>query len=183
MSGTPLIFRSNALPLPASVFLLARPRTRPPAGDSGSALAPGRAASAKPAQRPRLSQEVWGIRFPNPVGLAAGYDKNAEVPLAWSALGFGFAELGTLTARAQPGNPKPRIFRLEEDRACINRLGFNNDGAASAAQRLGRLLTGWRCPIPLGFNIGKSRTTPLKDAVDDYLESGALLLPFATILL
>ena len=135
-----------------------------------------------PPSDPRLSQEVWGVRFPNPVGLAAGYDKNAEVPLAWSALGFGFAELGTLTAQAQPGNPKPRIFRLEEDRACINRLGFNNDGATAAAQRLGRLLTGRRCPIPLGFNIGKSRTTPLEDAVNDYLESGALLLPFADYL-
>ncbi len=135
-----------------------------------------------PPSDPRLSQEVWGIRFPNPVGLAAGYDKNAEVPLAWSALGFGFAELGTLTAQAQPGNPKPRIFRLEEDRACINRLGFNNDGAAAAAQRLGRLLAGRRCPIPLGFNIGKSRTTPLEDAVNDYLESSALLLPFADYL-
>jgi len=135
-----------------------------------------------PPSDPRLSQEVWGIRFPNPVGLAAGYDKNAEVPLAWSALGFGFAELGTLTARAQPGNPKPRIFRLEKDQACINRLGFNNNGAAAVAQRLGRLLTDRRCPIPLGFNIGKSRMTPLEDAVDDYLESSALLLPFADYL-
>lgn len=135
-----------------------------------------------PPSDPRLGQEVWGIRFPNPVGLAAGYDKNAEVPLAWSALGFGFAELGTLTAQAQPGNPKPRIFRLEEDRACINRLGFNNDGAAATAQRLGRLLAGQQCPIPLGFNIGKSRTTPLEDALNDYLESGTLLLPFADYL-
>ena len=135
-----------------------------------------------PPSDPRLSQEVWGVRFPNPVGLAAGYDKNAEVPLAWPALGFGFAELGTLTAQAQPGNPKPRIFRLEKDRACINRLGFNNDGAAAAARRLGRLLTGRQCPIPLGFNIGKSRTTPLEDAVNDYLESSALLLPFADYL-
>ena len=135
-----------------------------------------------PSSDSRLSQEVWGIRFPNPVGLAAGYDKNAEVPLAWPALGFGFTELGTLTAQAQPGNPKPRIFRLEKDRACINRLGFNNDGAAAAARRLGRLLTGRQCPIPLGFNIGKSRTTPLEDAVNDYLESSALLLPFADYL-
>jgi dihydroorotate dehydrogenase len=135
-----------------------------------------------PPSDPRLSQEVWGIRFPNPVGLAAGYDKNAEVPLAWPALGFGFAELGTLTAQAQPGNPKPRIFRLEQDRACINRLGFNNDGAAAAARRLGRLLTGRQCPIPLGFNIGKSRATSLEDAVKDYLESSALLLPLADYL-
>ena len=78
----------------------------------------------------RLSQKLWELNFPNPIGLAAGYDKNAKVPLAWPALGFGFAELGTITAKAQPGNPKPRIFRLEQDQACINRLGFNNDGAA-----------------------------------------------------
>ena len=71
----------------------------------------------------RLSQNLWGLHFPNPVGLAAGYDKNATVPLAWSALGFGFAELGTITAKAQPGNPKPRIFRLAQDEALINRLG------------------------------------------------------------
>src|SRR5918996_5781813 len=87
-----------------------------------------------------LSQELWGLSFPNPVGLAAGYDKNAQVPGVWSALGFGFAELGTITAQAQPGNPQPRIFRLEKDEACINRLGFNNDGARAVAQRLSRLL-------------------------------------------
>src|SRR5688572_7682237 len=77
----------------------------------------------------RLSQKLWGLDFPNPVGLAAGYDKNAAVPLAWPAFGFGFAVLGTITARAQSGNLKPRIFRLERDAALINRLGFNNDGA------------------------------------------------------
>lgn len=130
-----------------------------------------------PPSTPRLSQELWGLRFPNPVGSASGLDKDAEVPLAWPALGFGFAELGTLTARRQSGNPKPRVFRLREDQACINHYGFPNDGAAAAARRLGRLLAGRQCPIPLGINIGKSRTTPLEDAVSDYLESGALLLP------
>lgn len=139
-------------------------------------------ATFAPPSTPHLSQELWGVHFPNPVGSAAGSDKDAEGPLAWSALGFGFAELGTLTAQAQPGNPKPRDFLLEEDQACINRLGFPNVGAAAAAQRLGRLLAGRRCPIPLGINIGKSGMTPLEDAVDDYLESSALLLPFADYL-
>ncbi len=131
----------------------------------------------------RLVQDLWGLRFPNPVGLAAGYDKNAAVPLVWSTLGFGFAELGTITAKAQPGNPKPRIFRLARDRALINRLGFNNDGARAIARRLPPLLTPSDSrPIPLGFNIGKSRATPLSDAVEDYLESCEQLLPFTDYL-
>ena len=131
----------------------------------------------------RLAQDLWGLRFPNPVGLAAGYDKNAAVPLVWSTLGFGFAELGTITAKAQPGNPKPRIFRLAQDRALINRLGFNNDGARAIAQRLPSLLLphGSR-PLPLGFNIGKSKIVPLSDAVADYLESCEKLLPFTDYL-
>lgn len=132
---------------------------------------------------PRLVQDLWGLRFPNPVGLAAGYDKNAAVPLVWSTLGFGFAELGTITAKAQPGNPKPRIFRLAQDRALINRLGFNNDGARAIAQRLPSLLSPHSSrPIPLGFNIGKSKITPLSDAVADYLESCEKLLPFTDYL-
>jgi len=136
-----------------------------------------------PFSDPRLQQELWGLRFPNPVGLAAGYDKNAAVPLAWSTLGFGFAELGTITAKAQPGNPKPRIFRLEQDEALINRLGFNNDGAAAVAQRLTRVLPPSRPhPIPLGFNIGKSKVTPLEEATNDYLESLERLFPFADYL-
>lgn len=131
----------------------------------------------------RLRQKLWGLDFPNPVGLAAGYDKNAQVPRVWSALGFGFAELGTLTAKAQPGNPQPRIFRLERDEACINRLGFNNQGAPATAQRLKTLLPVNRPhPIPLGFNIGKSRLASLDEAVDDYLESSMHLLPFADYL-
>src|SRR5262249_35080147 len=112
-----------------------------------------------------------------------GYDKNAAVPLTWSALGFGFAELGTITAKAQPGNPKPRIFRLEHDAALINRMGFNNDGVTAIAQRLARLLPLHRPhPIPLGFNIGKSKVTPLEEAVNDYLESLERLFPFADYL-
>jgi dihydroorotate dehydrogenase len=131
---------------------------------------------------PRLSQELWGLRFPNPVGSAAGFDKNAEVPLVSPVLGFGFTEAGTLTAQAQQGNPEPRVFRLAEDQACINHYGFPNIGAAAAAQRLGRLLKGQQCPIPFGINIGKSTKTPLENAVNDYLESSTQLLPFADYL-
>ena len=140
-------------------------------------------APVPPPSDPCLSQELWGLRFPNPVGLAAGYDKNAQVPLVWPALGFGFAELGTVTAKAQAGNPKPRIFRLEKDAALINRLGFNNDGAVTIARRLARLLPPGRPhPVPLGFNIGKSRVIPLEEAVDDYIESCERLFPFADYL-
>ncbi len=140
-------------------------------------------APVPPPSDPRLRQELWGLRFPNPVGLAAGYDKNAQVPLAWSALGFGFAELGTVTAKAQAGNPKPRVFRLEKDAALINRLGFNNDGAVAVARRLTKLLPPDRPhPVPLGFNIGKSRVTPLEEAVDDYVESCERLFPFTDYL-
>ena len=115
---------------------------------------------------PCLSQDLWGLRFPNPIGLAAGYDKNARVPRVWSLLGFGFAELGTITARAQPGNPKPRIFRLAQNSALINRLGFNNDGATAIAKRLPGLLSSLHPePVPLGFNIGKSLVE--KDLVID----------------
>ncbi|MGH7962051.1 MAG: quinone-dependent dihydroorotate dehydrogenase [Candidatus Binatia bacterium] len=136
-----------------------------------------------PRSDPRLCQELWSLHFPNPVGLAAGYDKNAQAPLAWPALGFGFAELGTITAKAQEGNPQPRIFRLEKDAACINRLGFNNDGAAAIARRLAKLLPPGRSHlIPFGLNIGKSRVTPLEEAVSDYLESCEQLFPFADYL-
>ena len=140
-------------------------------------------ASLSPPSDSRLSQNVWGLHFPNPVGLAAGYDKNAAVPLVWSALGFGFAELGTITAKAQPGNPKPRIFRLEQDEALINRLGFNNEGAIAVTQRLTRVLPPSRLhPVPLGFNIGKSKVTPLEEAESDYLISLEQLFPFADYL-
>ena len=140
------------------------------------------AGQAKPAlTHPLLTQDLWGIRFPNPVGLAAGYDKNAELPLVWSRLGFGFAELGTLTAHAQPGNPRPRIFRLPRHGALINRLGFNNAGADAAAARLAPLLSTPR-PVPLGFNLGKSRTSQIEAAADDYCRSCAAVFPFADYL-
>jgi dihydroorotate dehydrogenase len=124
----------------------------------------------------RLAQEILGLRFPNPVGLAAGFDKRARAVPAWPALGFGFAEVGTITQHAQEGNPRPRIFRLPADRALVNRLGFNNDGAEAAARALGR----WRARgllgrAPLGVNLGKSKATPAGEAPADYAHSLELL--------
>jgi dihydroorotate dehydrogenase len=120
---------------------------------------------------PLLRQSLWGLDFPNPVGLAAGLDKNGELPHVWAALGFGFAELGTVTALAQPGNPAPRLFRLPTDQALINRLGFNNHGAESIARGLARRLRHGRPPVPLGINLGKSRLAALDQALADHLQS------------
>ena len=123
---------------------------------------------------------LFGLTFPNAVGLAAGLDKNGVALPAWTAIGFGFIEIGTVTAKAQPGNPKPRIFRLPEQRALINRLGFNNDGADAIAERLRKLRKSGRWPgVPVGINIGKSRATPLEQATGDYLYSFRLLRDFA----
>ena len=133
--------------------------------------------SFQPSSKPKT---VFGLNFPNPIGLAAGLDKNGIALSAWAALGFGFIEIGTVTAKAQPGNPKPRIFRLPAQRALINRLGFNNDGADAIADRLRKLRNSGRWPaVPVGINIGKSRTTPLEQATDDYLYSFRLLREFA----
>ena len=123
---------------------------------------------------------VFGLEFPNPIGLAAGLDKNGVALPAWAALGFGFIEIGTVTARPQPGNPSPRIFRFPEYLALINRLGFNNDGADAVAERLRKLRASGRWPaVPVGINIGKSKATPLEKATDDYLYSFRLLREFA----
>jgi dihydroorotate dehydrogenase len=123
---------------------------------------------------------LFGLTFPNPIGLAAGLDKNGIALPAWAALGFGFIEIGTVTAKAQAGNPKPRIFRLPEQQALINRLGFNNDGADAIAQRLGALRESAQWPaVPVGINIGKSRATPLEQATEDYLYSFRMLRGFA----
>jgi dihydroorotate dehydrogenase len=128
---------------------------------------------------PRLQRTVFGVKFPHPVGLAAGFDKNAVALPAWEGLGFGFVEAGTITARSQPGNPKPRIFRLPEDEALINRLGFNNDGADAVAARLQQLRQSGRWPnIPVGINLGKSKLTPLGEATSDYLLSFQRLYQF-----
>lgn len=138
-----------------------------------------RARALQPWMDPALVQRLWGISFPNPVGLAAGFDKDARAPHVWPLLGFGYAELGTITAEAQPGNPAPRVFRLAPDRALINRLGFNNSGAEAVAQRLAHLLRTTRPAIPIGINIGKSRVTPLDDATSDYVRSLRRLFCFA----
>lgn len=127
-----------------------------------------------------LPKTVFGMTFPNPVGLAAGFDKNGVAIPAWAALGFGFVEVGTVTAKPQPGNPKPRIFRYCDQGALINRLGFNNDGADVVAARLRALRESGRWPaIPVGINLGKSKITPIEEAADDYLYSFRLLAPLA----
>lgn len=147
----------------------------------------------------RLQQTLWNITFPNPLGLAAGFDKDGVASGLWSDFGFGFAELGTVTFHPQPGNPRPRLFRLLPDRAVLNRMGFNNQGAAVMAETLKRRWqepdrkgwgnrgdegdeTGQRSPspcssfhCPLGINLGKSKITPLEEAAQDYLNSFRLL--------
>jgi dihydroorotate dehydrogenase len=118
----------------------------------------------------RLEVKIGPLRFLNPVGLAGGFDKNAVAPKMISAFGFGFMEVGAITAQAQPGNPKPRLYRLPEDDALINRLGFNNEGADVIAFKLDRLRgRGGRPEIPLGMNIGRTKVVDTKDAVPDFL--------------
>jgi dihydroorotate dehydrogenase len=113
----------------------------------------------------RLHTEAFGLEFDTPVGVAAGFDKNAELPSVLTALGFSHVEVGGVTAERQPGNPRPRLFRLPEDGALINRMGFNNEGA----DRIGARLDDADLPdAPVGINIGKSKSTPLSEAVDDY---------------
>lgn len=124
---------------------------------------------------PRLEQELFGLRFPNPLGLGAGFDKNAVAVNHWHRLGFGHVELGTVTLHAQPGNPRPRLFRVPEASGLINRMGFNNDGAEAVASRLKSARSG----VPFGINIGKSRVTPLESAINDYVGSFRLLAPLA----
>ena len=119
----------------------------------------------RPLQHASLEREVFGLKFSNPVGLAAGLDKNAEVVDAMAMLGFGFVEIGTVTPKPQPGNDKPRLFRLIKDEALINRMGFNNVGADLAAARLNNR----KSNIIVGANIGKNKVTPNEDAVNDYV--------------
>ena len=131
-------------------------------------------------QPPPKPTHAFGLNFPNPIGLAAGFDKNGVALPAWEALGFGFIEIGTVTVKAQPGNPKPRIFRYPAQEALINRLGFNNDGADVVAERLRRLRASGRWPgIPVGVNLGKSKATELEHAAEDYLYSFRRLREFA----
>jgi dihydroorotate dehydrogenase len=127
---------------------------------------------------PDLPVSVFGLRFPNPVGLAAGMDKNAEALPAWSSLGFGFTELGAVTWHPQPGNPAPRVFRAIADEAIVNRMGFNNAGAEKVAEVLANWRKLGRWPQhPVGMNLGKSKITPLDKAAQDYANSLRVLLP------
>jgi dihydroorotate dehydrogenase len=123
----------------------------------------------------RLQQNLFGLHFPNPLGLAAGFDKDGIAAPVWGSLGFGFAELGTVTFHAQPGNPQPRLFRLPLDGAALNRMGFNNLGAVEMARRLTSVRSQFNLPIPIGVNLGKSKITPLENAAQDYRDSFRLL--------
>src|SRR5207248_1162978 len=136
-----------------------------------AALAPLRRRYAVAAPR-----TVFGVRFPNPVGLAAGMDKDGRALPVWPALGFGFVEVGTVTRHPQPGNPKPRLFRAPASQAIVNRMGFNDAGADALAQRLRESA---KPTVPLGISLGKSRVTPLDESVEDYLYSLRVLRPYA----
>ncbi|MEV4097055.1 quinone-dependent dihydroorotate dehydrogenase [Streptosporangium saharense] len=128
---------------------------------------------------PALRVQAFGVHFPSPFGLAAGFDKDARCVEAMSALGFGHVEVGTITAHAQPGNARPRLFRLVRERAVINRMGFNNAGAAAAAKALGRTRG---VPVVVGVNIGKTKVVPESQAADDYVTSAKELAPLADYL-
>src|SRR6185295_12452521 len=130
---------------------------------------------AKRVDNPALIIKRFGLTFSNPIGLAAGFDKNGVALRPLAALGFGFIEAGTVTYHPQPGNPRPRLFRLSEDQALINRAGFNNEGAAAFAQRV----SNHRPDCVLGVSIGKIKITPLENAVEDYLASFELVYEVA----
>ncbi|HEX8206139.1 MAG TPA: quinone-dependent dihydroorotate dehydrogenase [Solirubrobacteraceae bacterium] len=127
---------------------------------------------------PALRVDALGLSFPTPVGLAAGFDKDAAGFRQLGALGFGFVEIGTVTPRPQPGNPKPRLFRLKKDRALVNRLGFNNRGMEAAAKRLAKTHAG----VVVGANVGRNKTTPEDGAIDDYVAAATALAPAADYL-
>lgn len=126
--------------------------------------------NVKPVEDAKLSQTLMGSHFVNPIGLAAGFDKNGLAIDHWHRLGFGFAEIGTVTYHAQPGNPRPRLFRLKQEQALINRMGFNNEGALVVSRRA----LGAHSMIPLGINIGKSKITDPADAATEYGDTAAL---------
>ena len=128
------------------------------------------------------SVETLGLKFPNAVGLGAGFDKHARAWPAAAAFGFGHVEIGTVTALAQPGNPKPRVFRYPAHEAVINRMGFNNEGAAAVAARLAQMPPPGKRRIPLGINLGKSKATEIEQAAQDYLTSFRLLADHADYL-
>lgn len=161
-----LLFRLNPETAHDAVIRMARAAQRlPPAGSLARLLTRSRDIPVKAA----------GLRFRNPVGLAAGFDKNCEAARFLAGLGFGFLELGTVTLRPQPGNPKPRLFRLREDRGIINRMGFNNVGAWQAARSLERLLP---LPVPVGISVGKNADCSLEEAPKNYLEALKVMYEF-----
>ncbi|MDX2306181.1 MAG: quinone-dependent dihydroorotate dehydrogenase [Microscillaceae bacterium] len=125
-------------------------------------------------EHPSLEKEVFGLRFKNPIGLAAGFDKDAELINELSCFGFGFIEIGTLTPKPQAGNPKPRLFRLKKDQALINRMGFNNKGVENAVARLQKR----QSKLIIGGNIGKNKNTPNDEALSDYLQAFETLYPW-----
>lgn len=143
----------------------------------------GRAVGSRVAQPdPSLALDVFGRRVASPLGLAAGFDKNAHGIDALAALGFGSVEIGTVTGQPQPGNPTPRLFRLPLDRAIVNRMGFNNDGSAAVADRLARRAAGPHSDVLLGVNIGKTKVVSNDAAIEDYLLSAGRLAPYADYL-
>lgn len=148
-----------------------------------AAIRAGRFAARTVIRTPRSPRTVMGIEFPNAFGLAAGFDKNARAVPGLLALGFGHVEIGTVTAHPQSGNPRPRLFRLVDDRAIVNRMGFNNDGAVAVAARLAALReTNLGRSAVIGVNIGKTKVVAPEDAVTDYETSARLLAPYASYL-
>lgn len=145
------------------------------------ALGLGRMVERSTAPSRDLEVQALGLRFPSPFGVAAGFDKDALAVVGLGQLGFGHVEVGTITALPQPGNERPRLFRLVADRALVNRMGFNNGGADAAAGRISRLARRTHRPV-LGVNIGKSRVTPVDRATDDYVRSARVLAPHADYL-
>ncbi len=152
-----------------SLSWLGQNRVRPPANWMNELLMQAFCLEDK-----RLEQNLFGLTFPNPLGLAAGFDKDGVAVPIWSSLGFGFAEMGTVTFHQQPGNLPPRLFRLPLDKAALNRMGFNNSGAEAMAIRLAEVKQDLRS-IPIGLNLGKSKITTIKDAALDYRNSFHLL--------
>lgn len=169
----PLLFRLDAEHAHALAMAVA---------ERWSRVFSGRLAALDPARASVLGVNALGLSFPNPIGLAAGLDKDAVAVPMWQRLGFGFIEVGTVTALGQPGNPRPRLFRLPGDAALVNRMGFNNAGAEAMAVRLMRLRERGVLEVPLGVNLGKSKVTPVEEAAADYERSCALLAELADYL-
>ncbi|MEX2414559.1 MAG: quinone-dependent dihydroorotate dehydrogenase [Paenibacillaceae bacterium] len=129
-------------------------------------------------ETPELSMDLWGMRFPHPIGLAAGLDKNGQAIRAFSSIGFGFVEVGTVTPKPQPGNDLPRLFRLSQDEALINRMGFNNLGAEYLAKQLAHIQRLKQQRIPIAVNIGKNKLTSNETAMNDYIACIRILYPY-----